>query len=90
MGETVLIEISRLLASYGALAAIIAGVILAGILAATMSTADSQLLAAASSVSKDILNGVFWKNMSEKTAMLLAANYRTGHFRYCHDYCERP
>lgn len=71
-GETVLIEISRLLASYGALAAIIAGVILAGILAATMSTADSQLLAAASSVSKDILNGVFWKNMSEKTAMLLA------------------
>ncbi len=71
-GETVLIEISRLLASHGALAAIIAGVILAGILAATMSTADSQLLAAASSVSKDILNGVFWKNMSEKTAMLLA------------------
>ncbi len=71
-GETVLIEISRLLAGHGALAAIIAGVILAGILAATMSTADSQLLAAASSVSKDILNGVFWKNMSEKTAMLLA------------------
>lgn len=71
-GETVLIEISQLLASHGALTAIIAGVILAGILAATMSTADSQLLAAASSVSKDILNGVFWKNMSEKTAMLLA------------------
>ncbi len=71
-GETVLIEISQLLASHGALAAIIAGVILAGILAATMSTADSQLLAAASSVSKDILNGVFLKNMSEKTAMLLA------------------
>ena len=33
----------------------LAGLILAGILAATMSTADSQMLAAASSVSQNIL-----------------------------------
>lgn len=71
-GETILIEISRLIASHGALAAIIAGIILAGILAATMSTADSQLLAASSSVSKDIVCGVFWKNMSDKAGMVLA------------------
>ena len=40
----------------GVLFAFVAGVILAGILAATMSTADSQLLAAASSVSQDLLH----------------------------------
>lgn len=35
---------------------ILAGIILSGILASTMSTADSQLLAAASSMSQNILN----------------------------------
>ena len=33
--------------------------VLAGILASTMSTADSQLLAASSSISEDIFKGVF-------------------------------
>ena len=47
-------------------------VILAGILAATMSTADSQLLAASSSASQNILKEVFMKDMSEKTGMLIA------------------
>ena len=46
--------------------------ILAGILAATMSTADSQLLAASSSASQNILKEVFMKDMSEKTGMLIA------------------
>lgn len=71
-GETIIIVISQLISSYGALAAILAGIILAGILAATMSTADSQLLAAASSVSKDILKDTFWKNMTEKMSITLA------------------
>lgn len=70
--ETVLIKLSELLASNNVLCAILAGVILAGVLAATMSTADSQLLAAASSVSKDIIGGVFKKSFSEKTSMLIA------------------
>ena len=70
--ENVIIVISKLIAENGILAALVAGIILAGILAATMSTADSQLLAASSSVSENILKEVFFKKMSDKTAMLIA------------------
>lgn len=71
-GEQVIIVISQLIASHGMAAALIAGLILAGILAATMSTADSQLLAASSSVSQNILKEVFMKNIEPKTEMLIA------------------
>lgn len=60
--ETVIIKIAELLSKLGVLPALLAGVILAGILASTMSTADSQLLAASSSVSSDILGGKFKNN----------------------------
>lgn len=70
--ETVLVKIAQLISSHGVLAAAVAGVILAGILAATMSTADSQLLAASSSVSQNLLNGVFKLNVSQKAAMVIA------------------
>lgn len=70
--ETILIAISDKIAQHGILAALVAGVILAGILAATMSTADSQLLAASSSASQNILKEVFFKEMSEKTGMIIA------------------
>ena len=50
--ETVIVQIASTLSMRGVIPALIAGVILAGILAATMSTADSQLLAAASSISR--------------------------------------
>ena len=53
--ETLIVRIASLIAQHGVLAAVLAGLILAGILAATMSTADSQMLAAASSVSQNIL-----------------------------------
>ena len=56
--ETIIITIADLIATHGVFAALIAGVILAGILAATMSTADSQLLAASSSASQNILKEV--------------------------------
>ena len=49
--------------------AIIAGVVLAGILASTMSTADSQLLAAASSMSHDLIQDFFGLKLSPKAAM---------------------
>ena len=52
--ETIIVRVAHLLSTYGAFPAIMAGLILAGILASTMSTADSQLLAAASSVSENI------------------------------------
>ena len=71
-GEQVIIVISQLIASHGVLAALLAGLILAGILAATMSTADSQLLAASSSVSQNILKEVFMKDIDAKTEMIIA------------------
>ena len=44
--ETIIIQVATLLSQHGFLAIIGAGITLAGILACTMSTADSQLLAA--------------------------------------------
>ncbi len=70
--ETAIIRISDILSRHGIFAACVAGLILAGILAATMSTADSQLLAAASSASDDIFKKMLFKDMSEKTSMLIA------------------
>lgn len=48
---------------------IIAGFIMAGILAATISSSDSYLLIAASSVSKNIFQGVFKKDATDKQVM---------------------
>ncbi len=65
-GQRILVEFSKKMGDMGLLPAILGGVILSGILASTMSTADSQLLAAASSVSNDLLVGMFKLNISEK------------------------
>lgn len=70
--ETIIIQISTVLANTGIFPALIAGVILAGILASTMSTSDSQLLAASSAVSENIMGGLFKMNLSEKTKMIVA------------------
>ena len=70
--ETIIIAIAQLISENGFLAAIVAGVILAGILASTMSTADSQLLAASSSVSQNIVKEVMFKDLSEKANMIIA------------------
>nr|MDE6659457.1 sodium:proline symporter [Eubacterium sp.] len=70
--ETVIVAISSLLSKYGVVFALLAGVILAGILASTMSTADSQLLAAASAISQDIMVGTFKLNISAKAKMIAA------------------
>jgi sodium/proline symporter len=70
--ETVIVEIASLLSTHGTLAAIAAGIVLSGILAATMSTADSQLLAASSSVSENILHKFFHLELSEKTLLKTA------------------
>jgi len=70
--ETIIIEIARLLSTYGVFPALIAGVIMAGILAATMSTADSQLLTAASGISQNIIQDFFGVKLKEKTALIIA------------------
>jgi len=70
--ETIIVSIATVISQHGVLAALIAGLILAGILAATMSTADSQLLAASSSASQNIIKEVFFKDLSERSAMIIA------------------
>ena len=70
--ERIIVAIARIIASFGPFAAIVAGVIISGILASTMSTADSQLLAASSSMSHNILKNVFAKNVTDKTLMLIS------------------
>ena len=70
--ETVIIKMADLMSNNGFLFALAAGIILAGILAATMSTADSQLLAAASSVSEDLVHDVFGISLSPKQQMIVA------------------
>lgn len=70
--ETIVVRIASLISSHGVLAALLAGIILAGILAATMSTADSQLLAASSSVSQNLMGEFFGVKLDGKKSMLLA------------------
>ena len=70
--ETVIIRLAGLLSQRGILRAVMAGLVMAGILACTMSTADSQLLAAASSVSKDLMQDFFHVRMTEKQSMRAA------------------
>ena len=70
--EAVIVKIADLLSTHGVLTALIAGLIIAGILASTMSTADSQLLTASSSVSEDLVKEVFGVKLSSKTTMWVA------------------
>ena len=70
--ETLIVRIASLIAQHGVLAAVLAGLILAGILAATMSTADSQMLAAASSVSQNILQEFGHMKLTEKQSLFAA------------------
>ncbi len=70
--ETIIIKTALFMSEHGIFLAIIAGLVFAGILACTMSTSDSQLLAASSSMSENILKGVFKVKMDEKKSMLCA------------------
>ena len=67
--ETVIIQFAHLLGQNGFLLSLVAGVVLAGILACTMSTADSQLLTAASGVSQNLLQDFLKIKMSTAASM---------------------
>ena len=67
--ETIIVKIADLMSQHGVLPALLAGTILAGILASTMSTAASQLLAASSSVSSDLLGDFLKKKTGKKGSM---------------------
>ncbi|MBQ9992781.1 MAG: sodium/proline symporter PutP [Firmicutes bacterium] len=64
--ETVFIEMARTLCP-----GFVAGILLSAIMAASMSTADSQLLVAASAVTEDIYKPFKKGNANEKTALWL-------------------
>lgn len=70
--ENLIVNSAALLSTKNAGLALIAGVIIAGILAATMSTADAQLLGAASGVTHNILNNVLGLKLDDKKSMLIA------------------
>ena len=70
--ENMIVNVAGLLSKVGVLPAVIGGVIIAGILAATMSTADAQLLAAASGVTHNLVNDVFGVKLDDKKSMLIA------------------
>ncbi len=59
--ETVFIELVRKL-----FPGIVSGILLSAVLAASMSTADSQLLVASSAITSDVYKPIFRKNASEK------------------------
>lgn len=69
--ENIFILLSENLLNSGILP-LFAGFIMAGILAATISSSDSYLLIAASSVAKNLFQGVFKKNATDKQVMLVS------------------
>ena len=70
--ETLIVVLADHISQNGFAYALIGGLIIAGILASTMSTADSQLIAASSAVSENIIQDVFKVKLSETAAMLTA------------------
>ena len=70
--ESMVVDVAGLLSKQNLAFAFIGGIIIAGILAATMSTADAQLLAAASGVTHNILTNVLGLKLSNKRTMLIA------------------
>ena len=69
--ETVFIRMIQQIFTENGILIFIGGIFLCGILAAVMSTADSQLLVTASAISEDMYKGVINKKASEKSALML-------------------
>lgn len=70
--QRIILKIAELISQHGVLAAVVAGLILSGILASTMSTADSQLITAASSVTQDLMRDTLGLKVSDKMSMIFA------------------
>ncbi len=69
--ETAFIKLIQQVFTGNGVLVFIGGIFLCGILAAIMSTADSQLLVTASAVSEDMYKGAINKKASEKNALLV-------------------
>jgi sodium/proline symporter len=64
--ETIFISLSTLL-----LPAFLAGIMMSGILAATMSSSDSYMLIASSAIAKNLYGGLFKKDATDKQVMVV-------------------
>lgn len=71
-GERIIPVIAGQIATHGFFPALIGGVIIAGIVAATMSTADSQLLVASSGFTENIVQDFMGKKLDNAQALRLA------------------
>lgn len=65
--ETIFISLATLL-----MPAFLAGIMVSGIFAATMSSSDSYMLIASSAVAKNLFGGLFKKNATDKQIMVVA------------------
>ncbi len=70
--ETLIIKVALQLSEHGFFAIIMGGLIFSGIFACTMSTSDSQLLAASSSISQNLLHDCMGIRLSPKASMRAA------------------
>ncbi len=70
--ERIFIEMIKQIFTVEINAPLIAGIFLCGILAAIMSTADSQLLVSASAVAEDIYKGIIKKNTDDKKVLVVS------------------
>lgn len=70
--ETIIIRLAQIMSEKHVLLAAVAGLVFAGILACTMSTSDSQLLAASSSMSENIIKSVLGIKLTDKQSMFAA------------------
>lgn len=70
--ERIFIEMIKQVFTAEINAPLIAGIFLCGILAAIMSTADSQLLVSASAVAEDIYKGIIKKDADDKKVLLIS------------------
>ena len=70
--ETIFIAMTQLLGSISPVLVIFIGIILSGVVAATMSTSDSQLLVTSSAISQNFFKGVINKNATDKQVLWLS------------------
>lgn len=70
--ETIFIVMAQLMARYSPILVLFVGVVLSGILAATMSTSDSQLLVTASAISQNFYKGALKKDATDKQVMWMS------------------
>ena len=68
--ENILVRLADLIATYGIFAAIIGGIAIAGILAATISSSDSYLLISTSALAENIYHGILKKDAKSLDALL--------------------